>query len=78
VWTSPAAQRRASRVCGVAGLCLAAIGLGALIGPVTVDIEKAKIVEKQMYRARVEAGAIKPNLHKRSAPEEWTTWQSNG
>ena len=66
VWTSPAAQRRASWVCGTFGVLLAIIGMAALVGAATVDCLRAKTDEDRMYRVRVEAGEIKPNPHKRS------------
>jgi succinate dehydrogenase / fumarate reductase, cytochrome b subunit len=66
VWTSPAAQRRASRVCGTFGLLLAIVGLAALVGAATVKIDQAQVIENQMYAARLETGDIKPNPHKRS------------
>ena len=70
VWTSPAAQRRATWVCGTFGVLLAAVGMAALVGASTVDVKKARAIEDRMYEVRVEAGEIKPNPHKRSAPEK--------
>ncbi len=69
VWTSPAAQRRANWVCGLAGLFLAAVGMSALYGAVTVDRVQAVEVENKMYEAKVEAGEISANEHKRAAQE---------
>ena len=66
VWVSPAAQRRANYLCGALGLGLAAVGIGALVGMVNVDVEKAKAVEDQMYQARLASGDVAPNEHKRS------------
>ncbi len=65
-WTSPAAQRRALRACAVFGVLLAAVGLGALVGASTVNIDQARTDEERMYHARVEMGDVKPNLEKRS------------
>jgi len=65
LWISPAAQQRAYRICASFGVLLAIAGLGALLGASTVNIEKAKFWEDQMYEARVESGDIKPNPHKR-------------
>jgi succinate dehydrogenase / fumarate reductase cytochrome b subunit len=48
LWTSAAAQRRASWVSVVVGLALAAIGLSALWGFSTVDVETARKVEQAM------------------------------
>jgi succinate dehydrogenase / fumarate reductase cytochrome b subunit len=78
VWTSPAAQRRAARVCGVFGVVLALVGLAALVGPSTVDPQQARTIEDRMYEARVNAGEIKPNADKRSALEHTTAQQSAG
>ena len=48
LWTSAAAQKRASWVSVVVGLTLAVIGLSALWGMWTVDVETAKKVEDAM------------------------------
>lgn len=66
LWISPAAQKRADRVCIVGGLLLAVVGLGSIKGAAEVDIDGARTIEKQMYDARVESGDVKPNLHKRA------------
>ena len=65
VWTSPAAQKRADLACILFGVLLAAVGLGALGGAATVDIEAAKEVEDRIYQAKLAAGEISPNPHKR-------------
>lgn len=70
VWTSPAAQRRANWICGVAGLLLAVVGMSALYGAVTVDQAAAEEVEKGMYDEWVKMGEIPANPHKRAQPEE--------
>lgn len=67
VWTAPAAQRRASWVCGLVGVALAGVGLTALVAAARVDLEQARQDEVRMYRARVTAGDIKPNPHKLAA-----------
>ncbi len=66
VWTSPAAQRRATRLCGAAGLLLAIVGMSALYGAVTTDPSKAVLVEDAMYKAKVASGELSPNDHKRA------------
>lgn len=70
VWTSQRAQDRALAVCGVFGILLAIVGLGALGGMrkygAGKNLEQAIRVEDQMYRHRVEAGEMQPNEHKRS------------
>lgn len=52
LWTSPAAQRRASLACGAFGVLLALVGLGALGGMLRVDIEGAKKFEARHEAAR--------------------------
>ncbi len=66
VWTSPAAQRRATWVCSLAGVVLAVIGMSALYGAVTVDPVRAVEIEVKMYEAKVASGEIMPNEHKRA------------
>ncbi len=66
VWTSPAAQRRADWVCLAFGLGLAFVGLSALGGMRGINVEAAKEIEDQMYEARVAAGSLTPDEHKRS------------
>ena len=79
VWTSPAAQQRALWACGVFGVLLAAVGLGALDGMRDVGsgeaLEKARDLEDRMYEHRVEAGELTPDPHKRAMPEEPITSQ---
>jgi succinate dehydrogenase / fumarate reductase cytochrome b subunit len=65
VWTSRAAQKRADIACAVFGVLLAAVGLGALGGAATVDVEEAKAIEDKIYNAKLAAGEINPNPHKR-------------
>jgi succinate dehydrogenase / fumarate reductase cytochrome b subunit len=71
VWTSPAAQRRALWACGVFGVLLAAVGMGALGGMRAVGsgaaLDKARDIENRMYEHRVDAGELAPNEHKRAA-----------
>ena len=65
VWVSPGAQQRANYVCGVFGLGLAAVGLSALIGVSTRDIDAAQEIEDRMYRAKTASGELRENDHKR-------------
>jgi succinate dehydrogenase / fumarate reductase cytochrome b subunit len=59
IWTSPAAQRRADYVCWGFGFLVAVIGMSALFGFGTVDVEKARAQEDRMQKARIEqAGEI--------------------
>ena len=46
VWTTPAAQRRANYLCAAFGLLMAVVGLSALVGMSSVDLEKARAVEQ--------------------------------
>jgi succinate dehydrogenase / fumarate reductase cytochrome b subunit len=66
VWVSPRAQQRALRICAALGVLLAVVGIGALVGASTVDIEKAWADENRMYDARKSSGDIKPNDHKQA------------
>ena len=65
LWTSAAAQKRASWISVVVGLGLAAIGLAAIYGMATVDIETARKIENKMLEARsaveqLEEPAVEP------------------
>jgi len=66
VWTSAAAQRRANWVCSAAGLFLAFVGMSALYGAVTVDQAESVKIEDKMYKAKVAAGEVRENEHKRA------------
>ncbi|MEM8681613.1 MAG: succinate dehydrogenase cytochrome b558 subunit [Planctomycetota bacterium] len=66
VWVSPAAQRRANYVCGAFGAGLAVVGMAALVGMANVNVEQAREEEDKMYEARVAAGELIPNSHKRT------------
>ena len=74
VWTSAAAQKRASTVCSVIGVLLTIVSIGALFGMRDVGqgeaLEQAVQAEDQMYQHKVEAGEIQPNEHKRAHSEE--------
>jgi len=74
VWTSTAAQARASAVCGGFGLLLAALSMGALFGMrasgTGEGLEKAIQAEAQMYESKTESGEVAPDEHKRSEPEQ--------
>jgi succinate dehydrogenase / fumarate reductase cytochrome b subunit len=69
VWVSPAAQRRAYNLCAGFGIVLAVVGLSALAGASRLDIDAARAVEDRMYEAKVAAGDIKENDHKRSSSQ---------
>ena len=65
LWTSPAAMRRANVVSIVVGLGLAAAGLGALGGFLSLDVSKAREAEvwteKQKRALSVPGGAVAPS-----------------
>jgi succinate dehydrogenase / fumarate reductase cytochrome b subunit len=70
VWTSERAQRRALAVCGVFGVLLAAVGVGALFGlrqavATPEKLTEVRAEEDAMYQHKIEAGEIEPNDHKR-------------
>lgn len=71
-WVSPAAQRRASWVCLVAGTGLALVSMSALLGSTTVDVSEALPVEDAMFQAKIDSGELTaPEAeHKRWKPEE--------
>lgn len=72
VWTTPAAQRRADKVCLAVGLLIAAVGLGAIGGFWQADVDEAREIEQQMYQAKIKSHEIKPNPHKVAEPHEPT------
>lgn len=73
VWTSAAAQARASKVCMALGLLLAVVSMGGLFGmreAVEGDrLQQAIQIEDQMYKSKTESGEIPENEHKRSHHE---------
>lgn len=70
VWTTPAAQARADKVCIAAGVLVAVVGLGAIAGFESIDVKQAREKEDEMYKFRVEAGLIQPDEHKRAVADE--------
>ena len=69
VWTTPASQAGALKVCAALGVVLAAVGLSGLFGMRAVGsgaaLDAARAAEDRMYEYRVESGAVQPNEHKR-------------
>ena len=53
-------------VCGAIGIGMAMIGMGALFTFATLDKSAADKVENRIYHAKVEAGEIMENPHKRT------------
>lgn len=76
VWVSPAAQKRADRVCIAFGIALAVVGLSALGGAIRIGDKdssrniEARKVEDRMWNAKTASGEVDPQEsdHKR-APE---------
>jgi succinate dehydrogenase / fumarate reductase cytochrome b subunit len=73
VWVSPAAQKRADRVCIAFGIALAFVGLSALGGAVRLANDKdlrddAVQVERKMWVAKTRSGEVDPDAgeHKRA------------
>lgn len=58
LWTSPAAQRRADRVCIVFGIGLFLVSMSALAGTKLVDTKQALDTEDRMHRAKTAAGEV--------------------
>lgn len=73
LWTSPTAQSRALSVCGVFGIVLAIVGLGALGGIRNVGHGQALVEARQyedlLYQDLVATGQVLPNEHRRAQPE---------
>jgi succinate dehydrogenase / fumarate reductase cytochrome b subunit len=76
VWISPAAQKRALNVCTIFGILLAIVGVSALFGMRQYGegekLNEARQVEDQMYEAKVQAGELEENEHKRAEALEKT------
>lgn len=68
VWVSPAAQKRADRICIAFGIGLAVVGLSAIGGAKRIDVDAAKTMEAKMYEAKLDSGEIDKTRgdHKRS------------
>jgi succinate dehydrogenase / fumarate reductase cytochrome b subunit len=77
VWTTPAAQKRALRVCAVFGVLLLAVGLAAQYGMWSVgrepNVKQAEIVEDKIHKSLLDAGRIEETPEKRSKPQQTGT-----
>jgi len=71
VWTSAAAQVRASAVCALFGVGLASVGMTAIVGLWTVDVQSAIQMEEAMYQSKLASGAIRENEEKRISSLPW-------
>lgn len=70
VWVTPQAQARANYVCVAFGILLAAVGMGAIGGFNSVDVEEAYKREEVMRKEQEQSGQIKPDSHKEWHREE--------
>lgn len=68
VWITPEAQKNASRLCVVGGVILLFLGLSALGGVITSNVDEAEKVEDAMYESRNSAREIDAAPHKRTRP----------
>ena len=68
-WTTPAAQRKANWVCLIGGLLLGVVGLSALFGFLTLDVDDAKQVEDTMYKSRLADLSAPESPEKRTQPD---------
>ncbi len=67
LWTSAAAQRRASWISAVVGLTLAAVGLTAIGGMTRVDVDAAQNVENAMQAQRAAIESIEKSAQSHAA-----------
>ncbi|MBX3413075.1 MAG: succinate dehydrogenase cytochrome b558 subunit [Pirellulales bacterium] len=58
LWTTPAAQHRANYLALAVGLALTAVGLGALYGMITVNLEDSLAIENKLNEHRVATGEV--------------------
>ncbi len=68
VWTSPKAQEGAANVCGLVGVVVGVVAIGALVGSLSVNPQEAKIAEDRMFQHKITSGELpeRESLHKRS------------
>jgi succinate dehydrogenase / fumarate reductase cytochrome b subunit len=73
VWTRPHAQSRVLGICLVAAVLLGGVGLSAIWGARQIadkdNLDEVRAVEDSMYEAKVEAGLLQADDHKRSHVE---------
>lgn len=73
LWISPAAQARATKVCGALGIVLAIVGTTAwwaAVAPGTEEVVEFRETEDKMYGAAVESRWVPVNEEKRWHPSE--------
>ena len=68
VWTSARAQQAAAYLCGVFGLFVGLVSVGALLGALLVDVDSARTIEDRMYSQKVSSGELdlQRSQHKRA------------
>ncbi len=72
LWITPAAQKRATKVCVAFGLLLAVIGASAwwaAVSPGEQEIADYRAIEDRMYDASLKAGLVPKNDEKRFSEE---------
>ena len=72
VWVTPKAQARASMLATGLGVFLFVVGLGAIVGVETTDVNEARKIEDRMYEERTKDGTVLPNEKKRSGGHDAT------
>ena len=81
LWTSPNAQQGALKICTAAGAGLCLVGLAALFGMRMAgspeNINNTQADENRIYDARVQAGSVVPNEHKRVHSEQGESTSNN-
>lgn len=70
LWTTPAAQIRATRLCSAIGIGLALLSLVAWWASLSADPATSRIIENEMYEEGVKAGIVYPDEDKRSNDEQ--------
>ena len=70
LWTSAAAQRRASWVSVIVGIGLAVVGLSAVVGMNRVDVGRAMEIENKMLERRAAVSDVEPPAVEPPAPAQ--------
>jgi hypothetical protein len=76
VWTSAAAQARATVVCAGLGAVLAVVGLSGIFGlrsavATPQRLEEVRALEAKMLETRIAAGELEPNEHKTATDKDY-------
>jgi len=70
LWTTPKAQARANWISVGVGGVLTAVGLSAIFGFQTLDVDEARTIEDEMYEAKVASHEVIADEHKRSHDDD--------